>query len=40
MGESRFTETQVVNTQKQVEDERSLKEVCREPGTPEATYCN
>jgi putative transposase len=37
---SRFTETQIVSTLKQVEGGRSVKEVCRELGISEATYFN
>jgi putative transposase len=40
MRKSRFTETQIVNTLKQVEGGRSVKEVCRELGIAEATYFN
>jgi putative transposase len=40
MRKSRFTETQIVNTLKQVEGGRSVKEVCRELGISEATYFN
>ena len=40
MRKSRFTETQIVSTLKQVEGGRSVKEVCRELGISEATYFN
>jgi putative transposase len=40
MRKSRFTETQIVNTLKQVEGGRSVKEVCRELVISEATYFN
>jgi putative transposase len=38
MRRSRFTETQIVNTLKQVKGGRSVKEVCRELGISEATH--
>ena len=40
MRKSKFTETQIVKTLKQVEGGRSVKEVCRELGISEATYFN
>ena len=40
MRKSRFTETQIVKTLKQVEGGRTVKEVCRELGISEATYFN
>lgn len=40
MRKSRFTETQIVKTLKQVEGGRTVKEVCRELGILEATYFN
>jgi putative transposase len=38
MRKSNFTEFQIVNTLKQVEDGRQVKDVCREFGISEATY--
>lgn len=38
MRKSRFTESQIVNTLKQVEGGRQVKDVCRELGISEATY--
>ena len=38
MRKSRFTESQIVNTLKQVEGGRQVKEVCRELGISDATY--
>ena len=38
MRKSRFTETQIVKTLKQVEGGRTVKEACRELGISEATY--
>ena len=38
MRKSRFTETQIVKTLKQVEGGRTVKEVCRELGISGATY--
>ena len=40
MKESRFTETQIVKTLKEVETGRLVKDVCREYGVSEATYYN
>ena len=40
MRKSRFTETQIVKTLKQVEGGRTVNEVCRELGISEATYFN
>ena len=40
MRKSRFTESQIVKTLKQVEGGRTVKEVCRELGISEATYFN
>lgn len=40
MRKSKFTETQIVKTLKQVEGGRSVKEVCRELGLSEATFFN
>ena len=40
MRKSRFTETLIVKTLKQVEGGRIVKEVCRELGISEATYFN
>lgn len=37
MGKSKFTESQIVHTLKQVEAGRHLKEVCGELGISEAT---
>jgi len=39
MRKSRFTERQIVRTLKQVEGGRKVKDVCREIGISEATYC-
>ena len=38
MRKSKFSESQIVNTLKQVEGGRSVKEVCREIGISDATY--
>lgn len=38
MRKSKFTETQIVNTLKQVEKGRAVKDVCRELGISDATY--
>ncbi len=38
MRKSRFTESQIVQTLKQVEGGRKVKDVCREIGVSEATY--
>lgn len=38
MRKSKFTESQIVTTLKQVEGGRQIKDVCREPGISEATY--
>lgn len=38
MRKSRFTESQIVRTLKQVEGGRKVKDVCREIGVSEATY--
>jgi putative transposase len=38
MRKSRFTESQIVNTLKQVEGGRQVKDVCRELGISDATY--
>jgi putative transposase len=38
MRKSRFTEGQIVQTLKQVEGGRKVKDVCRELGISEATY--
>jgi putative transposase len=38
MRKSRFTETQIVATLKQVEGGRQVKDVCRELGISDATY--
>ena len=40
MKKSRFTETQIVKTLKEVETGRLVKDVCREYGVSEATYYN
>ena len=40
MRKSRFTETQIDKTLKQVEGGRTVKEACRELGISEATYFN
>lgn len=40
MRKSRFTESQIVKTLKQVEGGRTVNEVCRELGISEATYFN
>lgn len=39
MRESKFTESEIVTTLKQVESCRQVKDVCRELGISEATYC-
>lgn len=38
MRKSKFTESQIVTTLKQVEGGRQVKDVCRELGISEATY--
>lgn len=38
MRKSKFTESQIVNTLKQVEGGRAVKDVCREIGISDATY--
>lgn len=38
MRKSKFTESQIVHTLKQVEGGRQVKDVCRELGISEATY--
>jgi len=38
MRKSKYTESQIVNTLKQVEGGRQVKDVCRELGISEATY--
>lgn len=38
MRKSKFTESQIVNTLKQVEGGRQVKDVCRELGISDATY--
>jgi putative transposase len=38
MRKSKFTESQIVTTLKQVEGGRQVKDVCREAGISEATY--
>ncbi len=38
MRKSRFTESQIAQTLKQVEGGRKVKDVCREIGVSEATY--
>lgn len=38
MRKSKFTESQVVTTLKQVEGGRKVKDICRELGISEATY--
>ena len=40
MKKSRFTETQIVKIQKEVESRRLVKEVCQEHGFSDATYFN
>ena len=40
MRKRRFTEKQIVQTLKQVEGGRQVKDVCRELGISEATYCS
>ena len=40
MRKSRFTETQIVKSLKEVEGGRQVKEVCREYGVSDATYYN
>ncbi len=38
MRNSKFTETRIVNTLKQIEGDRQVKDVCRELGISDATY--
>lgn len=40
MKKSRYTESQIVKILKEVEACRLVKEVCRDYGISEATYCN